>query len=117
MIFMPPRHTKSELVSRRLPTHILGRFPNDFVLATSYGNTLAEDMGRDVQRIMESPEYHRLFPTVRLPGGKDRLYKRDQNFFELPGYRGSYRSAGIGGAITGRGAHWGPDRRPDQVSS
>src|SRR3989304_3919976 len=27
MVFMPPRHGKSELVSRRLPAPLLGRFP------------------------------------------------------------------------------------------
>ncbi len=37
MILMPPRHGKSELVSRRLPAYFLGRFPDANIIACSYG--------------------------------------------------------------------------------
>jgi hypothetical protein len=32
-MLMPPRHGKSELVSRRLPAYFLGRFPDSNVIA------------------------------------------------------------------------------------
>src|SRR3978361_1775958 len=35
MVFMPPRHGKSELVSRRLPAYILGRDPDASIIACS----------------------------------------------------------------------------------
>ena len=36
MVFMPPRHGKSELVSRCLPAYLLGRDPDCSIIATSY---------------------------------------------------------------------------------
>src|SRR6188508_708829 len=58
MIFMPPQNGKSELVSRRFPAYALGKKPNTRIIACSYGDTLAQDMSRDVQKIMSSPEYN-----------------------------------------------------------
>src|SRR5512137_2578815 len=57
MIFAPPRHTKSELVSRRLPALIFGLDPDATVIAASYGADLARRMNRDVQRIMDDDKY------------------------------------------------------------
>src|SRR5271166_2629666 len=93
MILMPPRHGKSELVSRRLPAYFLGRFPDCHVIACSYGADLAERMSRDCQRIIDSPAFGGIFPGVGL--------RRD--LFEIVDRRGSYRAAGIGGGITGMG--------------
>ncbi len=66
MVFMPPRHGKSELVSRRLPAYFLGRFPDQHVIACSYSASLASRLNRDCQRIMDSAAYRELFPDVRL---------------------------------------------------
>lgn len=41
MVFMPPRHGKSELVSRRLPAYLHGRYPNSEIMAASYLDSLA----------------------------------------------------------------------------
>jgi hypothetical protein len=64
-------------------------------------------MGRDVQRIMDTPRYRDIFPGTRLPTRADKGCKRVDDFFNIPEHRGYYRSAGIGGAITGMGMHWG----------
>lgn len=108
MIFEPPRHGKSELTSRRLPAYIHGRFPQDEILAGSYNSSLASDMCRDVQRIMDSPEYAELFPTVKITAeGQRSLYKRTNTEHEIHGRdMGGYKCAGVGGAFTGRGADW-----------
>lgn len=112
MVFMPPRHGKSELVSRRLPAYLLGRNPNASIIATSYGADLASRMNRDVQRIIDTPEYAALFPETRLNSSNvrtvaDGTYLRNSDLFEIVGRRGSYRSAGVGGAITGMGFDFG----------
>jgi predicted phage terminase large subunit-like protein len=115
MIFSPPRHGKSELVSRRLPAFFLGNFPKSEVILSSYAADLANRMNSNVQLIMDSPEYRRIFPHVRLPGGiGDPTRKvqggrrtRTQEYFELVGNTGSLRSAGVGGGITGMGFHLG----------
>ncbi len=107
MLMMPPRHGKSELASRRFPAFALGVNPSLSVIAASYAAPLANMMCRDVERIMGSPLYARVFPMTRLP---DRRAKRKKhlrvtgNFFELEDEKGSYRAAGVGGSITGMGA-------------
>ncbi len=105
MIFMPPRHGKSELVSRRLPAYFLGRFPDCNVIACSYADDLAGRMNRDCQRIIDSPAFGDLFPGVILtgPGVRGPRSIRRGDLFEIVGRQGSYRSAGVGGSITGMG--------------
>lgn len=111
MISMPPRHGKSELVSRRFPSYILGRDPDAQVIATSYSADLASMMNRDVQRIMDSEEYARIFPETRLGASNIRSLAggtlRNSDIFEVVGHRGRYRSAGVGGGITGMGMQFG----------
>jgi len=102
MIFMPPRHGKSELVSRRFPAYILGKNPDARIISTSYSATLASAMNRDVQRIIDSPEYAQLFPETKLSSGIG--YLRNSDVFEIVDHKGYYLSAGVGGGITGRGA-------------
>lgn len=108
MVFMPPRHGKSELVSRRFPAYLFGRNPNLSIIGTSYSADLASRLNRDVQRIMDSPEYGSLFPDTRLYGKNitsvaQGTYLRNSEIFEVVGHTGVYRSAGVGGGITGMG--------------
>lgn len=111
MVSCPPRHGKSELVSRRLPAYILGRNPDASIIACSYGDALASRMNRDVQRIMDDPQYLCLFPKSRLYASNVRTvsqgtYLRNSDLFEIVEYRGVYRSAGVGSGITGLGANY-----------
>lgn len=109
IIQMPPRHGKSELVSRRLPAYLFGRNPDTQIISASYGADLAQRMNRDVQRIMDNPGYLRIFPGTRLSGENVRTVAggalRNSDIFEIVGARGVYRSAGVGGAITGMGCN------------
>lgn len=112
LVFAPPRHGKSELVSRRLPAYILGRNPDAHIIACSYSADLASQMNRDVQRIIDDEAYGRLFPETRLYGKNVRTmargtYMRNSDLFEVVGRKGRYRSAGIGGGIMGMGFHFG----------
>ena len=112
MIFTSPRHGKSELVSRRLPAYLLGRHPDDPIIACSYSADLASRMNRDVQRIIDDERYAAIFPDTRLFGSNVRTtaqgsYLRNSDIFEVVGHRGVYRSAGIGGGIMGMGFKWG----------
>ncbi|MCK9245102.1 MAG: terminase family protein [Candidatus Marinimicrobia bacterium] len=112
MVFMPPRHGKSELVSRRLPAYIFGKRPNSSVIACSYSADLASLMNRDVQRIIDDTKYKALFPDTTLSGDNARktekgAYLRNSDIFEIVGHRGAYRSSGVGGGITGMGCDVG----------
>lgn len=111
MVFMPPRHGKSELVSRKLPAFLFGKNPNCEIISASYSADLAQKMNRDVQRIIDSSLYSEIFPETSLFGKNIRSvaggsYLRNSDIFEIVGHRGSYRGAGVGGGITGMGADY-----------
>lgn len=112
MIFTPPRHGKSELVSRRLPAYILGRQPSAQIIACSYSADLASRMNRDVQRVIDGERYRSIFPDTQLFGKDvrsvaDGSWLRNSDIFEVVGQGGVYRSAGVGGGITGMGYNYG----------
>ncbi|MEJ0017522.1 MAG: terminase family protein [Acetobacteraceae bacterium] len=98
MIFTPPRHGKSELVSRRFPAWFLGRNPTREIISASYGSSLATDFGRDVRNIVASDEFAAVFPGVRLAPDSSAKNRWHTN------HRGGYVAAGVGTGITGRGA-------------
>ena len=108
LVLMPPRHGKSELVSRRFPAYMFGRNPDLNVIGASYSMSLAAKMNREIQRIIVDPRYQAVFPNVRLGTGKDDTkndinYLKNTEIFEIADYRGMYRAAGVGTGITGMG--------------
>lgn len=99
MIFMPPRHGKSELASKRFPAWCLGRRPQRQIIAASYNSDLANDFGRNVRNIVAEPEFGQVFPGVSLAPDSQAANRMNTN------RGGSYVAAGVGTAVTGRGAH------------
>lgn len=103
IVMMPPRHGKSEVVSRLFPAWVLGRNPDEQIIAASYSADLASAMNRDCQRIISSDEYREIFPDTKLSDGKEVGVVRNNSRFDMPGHKGHYVSAGVGGGITGVG--------------
>ena len=111
LIKAPPRHGKSEVASRRFPAYILGRYPWLQVMNASYSAELASAMNRDVQAIMDSPEYNRIFPNTKINGEMAKLLndksvknlKKTADFVETNEH-GYLFSGGVGGAFTGFGS-------------
>ncbi len=99
MIFMPPRHGKSELASKRFPAWCLGRQPTRQIIAASYNSDLANDFGRNVRNIVAEPEFGQVFPGVSLAPDSQAANRMNTN------HAGAYVAAGVGTAVTGRGAH------------
>jgi hypothetical protein len=96
---MPPRHGKSELVSRRLPAWYSGLYPHHSVVVATYSDDFAADFGKEVRTIMQMPQHRHVFPQFALKrGGRRptgcRRPKAAKLFF-----------VGRGGGLTGRGAH------------
>lgn len=98
MIFMPPRHGKSELASKRFPAWCLGRNPRRQIIAASYNSDLANDFGRNVRNIVAEAEYGQVFADVTLSPDSQAANRFNTNA------KGAYVAAGVGTAITGRGA-------------
>lgn len=95
----PPRHGKSEQVSRRLPAWYIGRHPSENVVVATYSDEFAEDFGAEVRSIMNSAPYKQVFPNVKLVRGgtaKGRLQTTNGGMIFF---------VGRGGALTGRGSH------------
>lgn len=95
---MPPRHGKSEIASRRFPAWYIGRNPTKQIICASYSAELATDFGREVRNIVASAEFGSLFDVQLSPDSQsaDRWHTTQG---------GVYVAAGIGGSLTGRGAH------------
>ena len=66
MVFMPPQHGKSEGSTRRLPAYLLGRNPDLRLAVVSYSATKAKKFNREIQRVIDTPEYHNIFPETTL---------------------------------------------------
>src|SRR5574337_2091053 len=99
MLLMPPRHGKSELVSRMFPAWHLGHYPDHEIIACSYNVSLAMSFSRRVKDVMEDLSYQSVFETRLNPE-----FKGNEEW-GLANGRGQYVAAGIGGGIAGKGAH------------
>ena len=98
IINMPPRHTKSEFCSTYFPAWIMGKQPRRKIMQTTHTGELAVRFGRKVRNMMDAEEYKQIFPKVEL-----RADSKSAGRWETD-KGGEYFAAGVGGAITGRGA-------------
>jgi predicted phage terminase large subunit-like protein len=97
IINMPPRHTKSEFASFLLPAWMIGRKPNLKIIQTTHTTELAVRFGRKAKTLMDMPEYKEVFTTrLREDSQAAGKWETEQG--------GEYYAAGVGSAITGRGA-------------
>lgn len=101
LIEAPPRHTKSELASRRFPAWWIGRHPEHQIISASYNDLIGTDIGRDVRNIVRSPDYQNVFPGVELAEDSAAAGRWHTSS------GGSYLATGVGGTMTGYGAHLG----------
>lgn len=98
LVFVPPRHGKSELCSIGFPAWYLGRNPQKEIITISYSAELALDFGSKTRALVNSEAYPYIF-NVTLKEDEQAKAKWRTN------KGGSYTSVGVGGAITGRGAN------------
>lgn len=99
MIFAPPRHGKSMLVSEFFPAWYLGRNPDKYVIHATYAQELAEDWGRKIRNQLADPLFSGAFRYCKL--STDSASQKKLNTSR----GGAYYALGVGGAATGRGAH------------
>ena len=97
IINMPPRHTKSEFSSFLLPAWMIGRNPKLKIIQSTHTTELAVRFGRKAKTLIDSPEYQQIFQTrLREDSQAAGKWETQQG--------GEYYAAGVGSAITGRGA-------------
>ena len=98
IVNMPPRHTKSEFASVFFPSWLLGINPKLKLMQITHTAELAFRFGRKVRDLIDSEEYKQVFPDVSLKADNKSAGRWETN----KGGEAFY--AGIGGAVTGRGA-------------
>ena len=104
MVLAPPRHAKSTLISLALPTWFLDTFPERNVILSSYEATFAYKWGGKVR---DAIDLHKDYLRIRT-----RQDVAARQMWELapkcadgaPG-GGGMVTAGVGGPLTGHGAH------------
>lgn len=95
IIQAPPRHGKSQLISKYLPPWFLNIWPDKRVILTSYAAEIAAGWGREVRNLLaENVDVL----DVQLSEDSTAKAKWDTK------YGGGMMTAGVGGPITGRGA-------------
>ena len=98
MLFMPPRHGKSTLASVAFPAWHLGRNPSHECISCSYSGSLAMTFSRKVRQLLREESYKSAFDTRLDPDSQSA-----EAWLTTRG--GGYVAAGVGGGITGKGAH------------
>lgn len=110
LIFAPPRHGKSEAVSRLFPAYYLYRHPHHQFGLVSYGAQLANTLARTAR------EYYQQGTGALQIRGSINYWQT-----EAAGVAGGMWSAGIGGPLTGRGMDIGdiddPVKNAEEASS
>lgn len=99
IITCPPRHGKTELATRHFMAWFMGRHPEQHLMFGTYNDTYAEENGRAVREIVQSPQHAQVFPNFGLKTGSASAKRLET----LRG--GVITFAGRGSTFTGRGGH------------
>jgi len=98
MVFFPPRHGKSQVCSKKFPAWYLRKFPDRHIMITSYSADLAFDFSRTARNTIQ--EEREIFGNINV-AQQARAVKN----WSIANHLGGLIAAGVGGPITGRGAH------------
>ena len=98
IVNMPPRHSKSEFASYLMPAWFLGRNPKLKIIQATHNTELAVRFGRKVRDLINSDNYGDIFPETSLKADDKAAGRWGTSV------GGEYFAAGVGAAVTGRGA-------------
>lgn len=97
IITLPPRHGKTQLVSRSFPAHVVGNDPYRSMIIATYNDDFAKEIGKDVRTIIDSAAFKQVFPGIEMRKG-NKASERQQ--MEAGGI---LNFVGRGTSTTGRG--------------
>jgi predicted phage terminase large subunit-like protein len=92
LVFTPPRHGKSETISRLFTAYFLHRYPERWVGLSSYSADLANTLSRNAR------------DNYRLAGNTVKVDAAGVQHWET-GHGGGLWATGAGGPATGKGGH------------
>jgi predicted phage terminase large subunit-like protein len=99
MLLVPPRHGKSELASIRFPAWHLGHHPEHEIINCGYNTDLPMKFSRKVREQLRDKAYEAMFPDAKLDAESQSVEAWNTTM------GGGFTAAGVGGGITGKGAH------------
>jgi predicted phage terminase large subunit-like protein len=97
IITVPPRSLKSIMCSVAVPAFVLGHDPTKRLIVASYSADLAIKHGNDFRTVVNSAEYHAIFPGTRISAMKNT---QTEVVTTLNGFR---LAISVDGTLTGRG--------------
>lgn len=100
MIFMPPRHGKSELISQYFLSWYLGTFKDKRAILTSYGAGFAAKWGRLTRDLLKQYGTEMFLSDVLIKDDSQASHRWD-----IKGHKGGLITGGSGGPIMGEGAN------------
>lgn len=100
MIFEPPRHGKSKLVSEMFPAWVLGKDPSEQFMICTHTQQLSDTFSRNVRNVIGMDEYQALFPQTQVSADNATVQRWTLDKFTRP----AMLSLGIGGSPVGQGA-------------
>jgi predicted phage terminase large subunit-like protein len=108
IITMPPQHGKSTGSTMYLPAFLFGLNPDLKIAISSYSTPITQRFNRQIQRIIDTPEYRNVFPECNLGESNTVTVMgnplRNASEFEIVDSKGKIRgklmSVGRGGALT-----------------
>lgn len=99
MLFIPPRHGKSMILSERFPVWHIGKYTNHSIIVASYSADLSNTFSKRALALAQDDFSQGVFPSMTL----DENSQRQNEWNTTKG--GGYKSVGVGGSLTGHGAN------------
>ena len=102
VITVPFRHGKSEILSRKLPAHFLGLFPDSKVILCGHTQALTEGFSKTSRNLISTQPYRNLFPNIRVdPGSSSGAH------WMIKDHEGECFASGLLGSLSGQGYNLG----------
>ena len=102
VITVPFRHGKSEIISRKLPAHFLGLFPDCNVILCGHTTELTEGFSKTARNLVKTRAFRDLFPGIEVdPGSSSGAH------WKIKDHEGECFSSGLLGSLSGQGYHLG----------
>ena len=102
IIAVPFRHGKSEIISRKLPAHYLGLFPDNKVILCGHTAELTEGFSKASRDLIKTPQYRELFPNINTDPSSSSI-----SHWKIKDREGECFASGILGGLSGQGYHLG----------
>lgn len=115
IINIPPRHWKTEMITKCFPAWVLWKDPQAKFIVTGYSSTLTQQFSLETKDIATSQYFTSVFPRHK----GIRAEQNTKEYWVLNEWW-SYYATGTGGSITGKGANYfiiDDPLKPDEAES